>query len=234
MGTRRPAEAQQRQQKRSVRSLELQETYIGVCPHSSGMPCPVCMSGVCPHSSGIALPCIHMPMCISMFACMCIASQGVPAYPAHSSTRSVCRFCQLRYAWKRWGAPLGERGRKWIANHCDDPRVNPAGACPVAWNAHPVPPPLPPPESQPFPNAWPVPMAMPHMGIIVRPPFFEGTQPCPRPPPYPPWERPRPNVTQAMHIIQNFQNIQAQLDETNRRMDVIATADSRPTILPCN
>jgi len=172
---------------------------------------------------------------------MWIASQGVPAYPAHSSTRSVCRFCQLRYAWKRWGSPLGEKGRAWIAKHCDDPiptavpRVHPAGAFPVAWNAPGILPfpPVPPPETQPFPNAWPVhPMAMPHMGIIVRPPFFEGTQPCPRPPPYPPWERPRPNVTQAMHIIQNFQNIQAQLDETNRRMDVIATADSRPTILP--
>ncbi len=213
--------------------MELQETYIGVCPHSSGMPCPVCMY-MCAYHMYV---CIHMPMCISIFACMWIASQGVPAYPAHSSTRSVCRFCQLRYSWNRWGTPLGDKGRAWLAKHCDDqtatavPRVHPAGAFPVAWNAggvHPFPPPLPPPESHPFPNAWGVqPHAMPHMGIVIRPPLFEGTSLVPRPPNYPPWER--PNVTQARQIAMNFQNMQEQFDAMNRRMDVIATADSRPT-----
>ena len=68
---------------------------------------------------------------------------------------------------------------------------------------------------------------MPHMGIVIRPPMFDGTSLVPRPPNYPPWER--PNVTQARQIAMNFQNVQQQFDEMNRRMDVIATADSRPT-----
>ncbi len=107
MGTR---QAQPRWKEGGVRSLELQETYIGVCPHSSGMPCPVCMY-MCAYHMYV---CIHMPMCIYIFASMWIASQGVPGYPARSSTRNVCIFCQLRYANQRWGTPIGPKGMAWL------------------------------------------------------------------------------------------------------------------------
>jgi hypothetical protein len=49
--------------KGGVRSLELHETYIGVWPHSLGMPCPVCMYKCAYHM----YVCIHMPVCIYIY-----------------------------------------------------------------------------------------------------------------------------------------------------------------------
>jgi hypothetical protein len=57
--TKEPTQKQGRT-KGGVRSLELHETYIGVCPHSLGMPCPVCMYKCAYHM----YVCIHMPVCI--------------------------------------------------------------------------------------------------------------------------------------------------------------------------
>ncbi len=90
-----------------------------------------------------------------------------------------------------------------------------------------------------FPNAWGGGGGIPAMGIVIPPPHIHmannATTMVPRPPNYPPWVRPpivQPaanDMAAGFQIAANFANMQEQFDAMNRRMDIIATMDSRPT-----
>jgi len=103
---------------------------------------------------------------------------------------SYCHACpvQLRYAFKKWGTPLGEAGKKWMKAHF--PQSQTFGEAHTAQPQqpnYPPPPGLAAPDNQPFPNAWlPQPAAPPMMhfanvrpkwGVVVPPPRFGVTSP---------------------------------------------------------
>ena len=111
-----------RRQKGVVQSLDLKnKTYIGVCLLGHGLPCMYMwayhmISYVCVYSHAYVHlhVCMHLD-CFTRSACISctLLNQKCDLF-FNTPQPEMCFFYQLRYAYNKWGTPMGPAGKAWL------------------------------------------------------------------------------------------------------------------------